>query len=56
MGNLQEFLTLARIFPNYEDMLRGVLRNLFIPNNFESYGRVPSAMNPISIQDYWSNQ
>lgn len=56
MVNLQEFLTLARIFPNYEDLLRGVSRNLHIPNNIESYGRVPSAMNPITIQEYYPNQ
>jgi len=56
MINIREFLALSRIYPNYEDLIKGVLRNLWIQYNFESYGRVPSAMHPITIGEYYPNQ
>lgn len=56
MSNLCQFLTLARVYPNIEDLLRGILRDLWIPLNFERYGRVPSAMNPITVREYYPNQ
>lgn len=56
MTNLQQFLTLARMYPNYEDLLRGILRDLYISKNFPRYGRVPSAMNPITVNEYLPNQ
>jgi len=56
MMYLKEYLTLAKIYPNFEDLMKGILRNLWIPENFARYGRVPSAMHPISINGYYPNQ
>lgn len=56
MVYLKEFLTMAKIYPNFEDLMKGILRNLQIPENFERYGRAPSPMYPISIDGYYPNQ
>lgn len=54
--NFREFLTLARMYPNLGDLVRGILRDLFIPLNFERYGRLPSAEHPITVNNYYPNQ
>ena len=49
-------MALSRIYPNYEDLLRGIFRDFYVSLNIPRYGRVPSAEHPITITDYLCNQ